>query len=117
MVDCDSPMADVVDGLKRADCVACNEFYRRQSESGKAELAKGAALLGWIAFNLQCDQPEVLVSWKTPEANKPFEALPQALEAACSGREADARALLYGVPFEALATTASACGFISMAGR
>lgn len=117
MIGYNSAIADVIEGLKRADCPACNEFYRRQSESNKAALLQGAALLGNIAFNLQCDQPEVLVSWKSPESNTPFESLPQALEAASSGREADAHALLHGVPFEALAVTASACGFIGMAGR
>lgn len=115
MIDANSPMSDIVAGLKRADDAACHAFCQRQNPSLLDALDNGASRLGAIAFELECRQPATLIDWKFPEVFEPVEALPDALNAACEGREDRVYDLLADAPFADLAATASACSHIQSA--
>lgn len=115
MIDQDSPMAGVIDGLKRAEYSACYEFCRRQAADIRPGLAAGADSLGEIAFELECRQPEALLAWSFPEQYEPVECLPAALDAACETDRETVYQLLADAPFADLAATASACAHIKSA--
>ena len=115
MVNEQSPMQDVVTGLKCADYAACYEFCRRQRPDVLEALNLGAHRLGEIAFELECRQPQALLAWKFPDAYSPLGVLPDVLDAACEDNEDRIYSVLSDAPFADLALIASACAHIKSA--
>ncbi|MES1930248.1 hypothetical protein SADO_13373 [Salinisphaera dokdonensis CL-ES53] len=115
----DTPMAEVIAGMARAEHAACYEFVRRQTREDQQALETGAILLRDIATDLRARDVVALMAWKSPETYDPVpEALlKQALKGAAGNDTARVRGALEPMAFADLCAMATAADYLRQAAQ
>jgi hypothetical protein len=115
----DTPMAEVIAGMARAEHAACHEFVRRQTREDQQALETGAIVLRDIAADLRARDVAALKTWKSPETYDPVpEALlKQALQGAASQDAARVRSALEPMAFADLCAMATAADYLRQAAQ
>lgn len=116
LITSDSPMADVIEGLQRADDLACYEFARRQGETGRRELLDSMPRLADATYAVMLSRTGELFRFKYPDTPDPipFETMRQAMDCAAAGDNAtELEAIVRPLGFSELATFRSTAGLLA----